>query len=239
MGLTESDADADGVTDDEVVMPSPTPSTPHPLLRSSGAHDHPDGPMLGFVAPEHNNADPDPIAGTSLDHAHASPDRGLDFNLTSLSAISSGGEGWADWNPTGVLGGPSISTDAAVGEYAGDGTIDPSILGGAGLSPAKVDDYSSSPIGRRVELCAVDEDYRMNDEEEEDVMGLLFAENTSDDDFVPPSGLGKGKGKSRAVTLDGVVDSPESVGGSSSTRVQRKRRRKSFPDKEYLRLHKF
>jgi hypothetical protein len=82
-----------------------------------------------------------------------------------------------------------------------------------------------------VELSrAVDEDYRMNDEEEEDVMGLLFAENTSDDDFVPPSGMGKGKGKSRAVTLDGVVDSPESVGASSSTRVQRKRRRKSFPD---------
>jgi hypothetical protein len=131
MGLTESDADADGVTDDEVVVPSPTPPTPHPLLRSSGTHDHPDGPMLGFVAPEHNNADPDPIAGTSLDHAHASPDRGLDFDLTSLSAISSGGEGWVDWNATRVLGGPSASTDAGVGEYAGDGTIDPSILGGA------------------------------------------------------------------------------------------------------------
>ncbi|KAN0136413.1 hypothetical protein V8E53_005781 [Lactarius tabidus] len=42
--------------------------------------------------------------------------------------------------------------------------------------------------------------------------------------------MGKGKGKSRAVTLDGVVDSPESVGGSSSTRVQRKRRRKPFSD---------
>jgi hypothetical protein len=188
--------------------------------------------MLGFVAPEHDNADPDPIiAGTSLDHAHASPDRGLDFDLTSLSAISSGGEGWADWNTAPVLGGPSASTEAGLGEYAGDGTIDPSILGGAGLSPAKVDDYSSSPAGRRVELArAVDEDYRMNDEEEEDVMGLLFAENASDDDFVPPSGMGKGKGKSRAVTLDGVVDSPESVGASSSTRVQRKRRRKSFPD---------
>ncbi|KAN0136382.1 hypothetical protein V8E53_005750, partial [Lactarius tabidus] len=171
MGLTDSDADA--VTD-EVVVPSPTPPTPRPLLRSSGTHDHPDGPMLGFIAPEHNNADPDPITGTSLNHAHASPDRGLDFDLTSLSGISSGGEGWADWNATGVLGGPSVSTDAAVGKYAGDGTIDPSILGGAGLSPAKVDDYLSPPIGRRVELSrAVDEDYRMNDEEE-DVMGLLL-----------------------------------------------------------------
>ena len=30
--------------------------------------------------------------------------------------------------------------------------------------------------------------------------------------------------------MDGVVDSPESVGASSSTRVQQKRRRKPFPD---------
>ena len=36
----------------------------------------------------------------------------------------------------------------------------------------------------------------MDHEEEEDVMGLLFAANASDDDFVPPSGMGKGKGKS-------------------------------------------
>jgi hypothetical protein len=57
-------------------------------------------------------------------------------------------------------------------------------------------------------------------------MGLVFAANMSAEDFVPPSGLGKGKGKSRVVTLDGVVDSPESVGPPSSTRVQKKRRRK-------------
>lgn len=36
MGLMASDSDADGVTDDEVVVPSPTLPTPHPLLRSSG-----------------------------------------------------------------------------------------------------------------------------------------------------------------------------------------------------------
>ena len=66
------------------------------------------------------------------------------------------------------------------------------------------------------------EDYRMGDEEEEDVMGLLFAANGSDEDFVPPSvsGTGKSKSKSQAVDMDGVVDSPESVGASSSTRVQ-------------------
>ena len=54
IGLTDSDADAEGVTDDEVVMHSPTPSAPYPLLRSSGMHDHPDEP--GFVVPERGDA---------------------------------------------------------------------------------------------------------------------------------------------------------------------------------------
>ena len=52
MGFTDSDADAEGVTDDEVVVPSPTSSATHPHLRSSGMHEHPDGPMLGYVVPE-------------------------------------------------------------------------------------------------------------------------------------------------------------------------------------------
>ena len=56
-------------------------------------------------------------------------------------------------------------------------------------------------------------------------MGLLFAANVSDDDFAPTSGMGKGKGKSRAVAMYGILDSPESVGASFSTRVQWKRRR--------------
>jgi hypothetical protein len=79
--LSDSDADAEGVTDDEVVIPSPTPPAPHPLLRSSGTHEHPDGPMLGFVVPERADA------STSLDHARESPDRGLDFDLTSLTSL--------------------------------------------------------------------------------------------------------------------------------------------------------
>src|ERR1700744_762418 len=126
----------------------------------------------------------------------------------------------------------SVSPDTGVGEYAGDGTIDPSVLGGGGgVIPSKVDEYASSPAGRREDLSrAMEEEYRMDDEEEEDVMGLLFAANASDDDFVPSSGMGKGKGKSRAVVMDSVVNSPESVGASSSTRVQRKRRPKQFPD---------
>ena len=231
MGLTDSNADAEGATDDEVVVPSLTPSVPHPLLRSSGTHDHSDRPMLGFVVPkrEVTNAD----TSTRLDHARASPDRGLDFDLTSLTSLGpsvSGGERWADWPTQHGLGGPSISPDTGVGEYAGDGTIDPSVLSG-GVSPSKVDEYASSPAGRRADLSrAMEEEYRMDDEEEEDVMGLLFAANVSDDVFVPPSGMGKGKGKSRAVAMDDVVDSSQSVGASSSTKIQRKRRPKLFPD---------
>ena len=217
MGLADSDADAEGVTDDEVVVPSPTPSVPHPLLRSSGTHDHPDGPMLGFVIREREVPGADPDAGPSLDHVRASPDRGLDLDLTSLTSLGpsvSGGEGWADWPTQHGLGGPSVSPDTGVGEYAGDGTIDPSVLGGGGgVSPSKVDDYASSPAGRREDLSrAMEEEYRMDDEEEEDVMDLLFAANGSDDDFVPPSGMGKSKGKSRAVAMDSVVNSPENVG---------------------------
>jgi hypothetical protein len=116
MGPADSDADADGVTDDEVVVPSPTSPTPHPLLRSSGTHDHPDGPMLSFAIPEHGAAHADPDAVPSLDHAHSSPDRGLDFDLTSLSAISSGGERWADWDASHGLGGVGVTTEAGVGE---------------------------------------------------------------------------------------------------------------------------
>jgi hypothetical protein len=41
--------------------------------------------------------------------------------------------------------------------------------------------------------------------------------------------MGKGKGKSRAVTMDGVIDSLESV-GTSSMRVQWKQHRKLLPD---------
>ena len=44
---------------------SPTPS---------GNHEHPDGPMLGFVIPEHEVANADSDAGPSLCHARASPD---------------------------------------------------------------------------------------------------------------------------------------------------------------------
>ena len=71
----------------------------------------------------------------------------------------------------------------------------------------------------------MEEDYRMDNEGEEDVMSLLFVVNGSDDDLRPPSGTGKGKGKSRAVAMDDVVDSPGEHRGFFKYEVQQKRRR--------------
>lgn len=47
----------------------------------------------------------------------------------------------------------------------------------------------------------MDEDYKIDDEEEEDVVGLLFAVRTSDEDFVPPVGVGQGQGESPSPDL--------------------------------------
>ena len=169
-------------------MPSSTPSALHPVLRSSGAHEHPD---VGFVVPEHEVAGAD----VSLDHACASPDRDLDLDLTSLNPIMSSGEGWGNWPTLLGLCGPSISPDTGVGEYAGDGTIDLSVLGGGSISPIKVDEYASSPAGRRVDPSRpMDEGYRMDDQEDEDVIGL-FAAKASDNGFVPPSGMERARAK--------------------------------------------
>ncbi|KAH9167670.1 hypothetical protein EDB89DRAFT_107686 [Lactarius sanguifluus] len=58
-------------------------------------------------------------------------------------------------------------------------------------------------------------------------MGMLF-ENASDDDFMPPSGLGKGKG--RAIDVDGVVELSESVAAAAGSRMRRKSWRKELAD---------
>ncbi|KAH9167665.1 hypothetical protein EDB89DRAFT_107258 [Lactarius sanguifluus] len=221
MDLEAGPADAHGVEDDVV------PPHPPPLLRTAGTHDHPDGPMLGFVIPEHD-VDHSPSAGLDVGRALTSPTQGLSFNLTSPNR---GGEGSIDWRAGNVFGGAGASTDTVAGEYAGNGTIDPSVLGGGGNpSPGRLEDDPSSPVrgfdGVQPSR-ATDED----NEEEEDVMGMLF-ENTSDDDFVPPSGLGKGKGKGkgRAVVVDGVVELSESVAAAAGSRMRRKSWRKELAD---------
>ncbi|KAI9436869.1 hypothetical protein H4582DRAFT_364171 [Lactarius indigo] len=220
---TDADADTHGIDDDD--------APPHPpplLLLTAGTHDHPDGPMLGFVIPEHDGADHGPSASVDVGSAFTSPSQGLNFDLTFPNR---GAEGWIDWRDGNVFGGAGASTDTGVGEYAGDGTIDPSVLGGGGdLSPGKPRDEASSPV------CGFDgvQPSRMtdeDDEEEKDVMGMLF-ENTSDDNFVPASGLGKGKG--RAVIADGVVESAESVAAAAGSRMRRKSWRKELADKVEL-----
>ena len=63
----------------------------------------------------------------------------------------------------------------------------------------------------------------MDDDEEEDIMGLLF-ENVSHDDFVPPSGLRKGKGKGKGKIVGGVVESPDSIDPAASAGARRRRK---------------
>ena len=138
--------DTQRVDDANIVVP---PHMLYPLLCTSGTHDHPDGPMLGFVIPEHD-------AGVDLRQAHTSPERDLDFNITSLSAGGSSGKGRADWHIGHVLGGASAHTDTGVGEYTGDGTINLSVLGGGNNSSGN---YESLLID-----CGKDDG--MNDEED-------------------------------------------------------------------------
>jgi len=132
----------------------------------------------------------------------------MDFDLTPLTTSGSLSEGWTDWRAEPVPSNTDTGANTGVvGEYAGDGTIDPSVLGGgeggSGTSPDKFGDSAIAPVHRaRPSRGAMD---GFDDEEEEDVMGLLF-ERASDDDFVPPS---PSKGKDRAgESVEGV----ESVG---------------------------
>jgi hypothetical protein len=195
------------------------PTVPPHALRISGT-DHPDGPMLGSVLSEHD--------GTG--HVGAGADTGasrlgiavepssnmvpnLEFMLATLNSSPGASAGWIDWCSGKVLGAATMGVGSGMvpaGEFAGDGTIDPSVLGGgAGGSPGKLlrsdSDRSvalSGPLRSpgRVLSRALGDDDHMDLGDEEDVMGLLFQDPT-DGDFVPSSSLaGKtGKGKSKAV----------------------------------------
>ncbi|KAH9167689.1 hypothetical protein EDB89DRAFT_1996292 [Lactarius sanguifluus] len=181
----------------QIRIGSSTTSCPHLLRRlllcTAGTYDHPDRPMPGPVIPEHDSVD-HPGVGVDASRAHMSPGQSLNLDFTSPNSAGGGSIGWSAGH---IVGGAGASTNTGVGEYAGDGTIDPPVLdGGGNFSPGKLGDDSSSPVrgfgndggGGARPSRGTDED---NDEE--DVMGLLF-ENTSDDDFMPPSGLGNGEG---------------------------------------------
>ena len=151
----------------------------------------------------------------------------MEWDLTSLSTR----EGLVDWRAGHVLGG----TDLGAGEYAGDRTIDPSVLGGGGSgnSADMADEYANSPDrqirGDGGAERAVNEGDVMDDEEEEDVVGILF-ENASDNDLLPPSGLGKGKGKGKGLAV--VVGLPNSLSpaAAAGSRIRKKSWRKALAD---------
>jgi hypothetical protein len=176
---------------------------PHALRISSSTH--PEGPMLSFVLSEREDADavraslsvsadPDTEAssggvGLELD-ANTGPES--EFILDSLDSGFNAGAGWTDWSVSGP--GPSTGV-VAEGEYAGDGTIDPSVLGGCGViaSPGKVlgsdtvaSDENSSPLRGSVSTRTIDKNKSLDDVGEEgDIVRSLFK-----DRIFPPSSVG-------------------------------------------------
>ncbi|KAI0249439.1 hypothetical protein BJV78DRAFT_695445 [Lactifluus subvellereus] len=213
--------DADQAADIALALP------PHALPTSSAAHL--DDPILGFVPSEHEDAGRAGAAANTGEsylgigiQSRANMGADLQFMLATLNASPGPSPGWIDWG-TGVVSGAATANagtgGVATGEFAGDGTIDPSVLGGgAGAgSPGKLfrsdsdhsvalDDRLSSP-GRFPLSRAMGEDEFMDDlGDEEDVMGLLF-QDTTDCDFVPPPSVAGevGKGKGKAVAGAGSV----------------------------------
>ncbi|KAH9963612.1 hypothetical protein BC827DRAFT_1193088 [Russula dissimulans] len=148
---------------------------------------HPEGPMLGFVLSEREDAvhgslsaDPDTEAssngvGLELD-ANTGPES--EFMLGTLNPGFDAGARWSDWD----VSGPSTGE----GEYIGDGTIDPSVLGGCGVntsltagSPGKVlrsdtavSDDNSSPLRGSMSMRTIDKNKSL------------------DDNIIPPSSVG-------------------------------------------------
>ena len=244
----------------EVLVPLDTPDgeqelmraavVPFDALRISGST-HPEGPMLGFVLSEHDEARRTTSLSADVDTEASSDGVGIELGANTCSDMelmllasmdpnsgTSAGSGWIDWDAAGP------STDLATeNEYVGDGTIDPSVLGGAGFdaslrggSPDKSilrsDDYirsHRSPLFKR----AGDKDKNLDDDdiEEGDVMGLLF-EDPTDGDFVlgTPSARsardagGKGKDKDN-VTMGGADAMRIGIGIDATTRDTRKRRK--------------
>ncbi len=197
----------------------------HALRISSSTH--PDGPMLGFALSEHEgpgraslSADADTDAssdgfGLGLG-ANTSPD--MDFTMASLNPCFDDGAGWVDWG----VAGPS-TTIVPEDEYVGDGTIDPSVLGGGGggrysTSPGAggpreifrsdtvaSDGYAHSLTLRApVVVRAIGVDKVPNDVGDEgDVEGLLF-DSLADGDFVPSDNKSKAAAGPRRIGADDV-----------------------------------
>jgi hypothetical protein len=232
---------------------------PHALRISSSTH--PDGPMLGFMLSEHDDARC--TTSLSADTEASSDGIGLEFGAKTTADMEfmlldsmdhnsalNVDPGWVGWHATAPSTGLVVEN-----EFIGDGTIDPSVLGGAecsgaglgGGSPNKAvlrsDDYIQSSLFLR----ARDNDKSLDNRDDEDsddlgdegdVMGLLF-ENSTDGDTVsrPPSAHGPGgKGKNKdTATVDGADARQINTGingRAGGTRKRRKSWRQALADED-------
>lgn len=217
---------------------------PHALRISSSSH--PDGPMLGFMLSEHDDARC--TTSLSADTELSSDGIGLDLGAKTSSNMEfmmldsvdhnsalNADLAWVGWHATA----PSTSL-VVENEFVGDGTIDPSVLRGpecgsgaslGGGSPNKAifrsDDYirlhRSSLFVRAMDNDKSLDDHDDQDSDDEgDVMGLLF-ENSTNGSTGPrsPSHHGAGgKGKNKEVN-NATAD---------RTRKRRKSWRKALAD---------
>jgi hypothetical protein len=170
--------------------------------------------------------------------------------LASMNPDSgfSAGPGWIDWDAAG----PS-SAVVAENDYVGDGTIDPSVLGGVGCSGASLGGASPdkalfrsetnadyiSPRRSPLFVRARGKDKYLDDvdmEDEGDVMGLLFDDPT-DGDFVSrlppvrgPDGKGKDEDKATVAGADTMQIGFDIGARAGGTRIRRKSWRKALAD---------
>jgi hypothetical protein len=227
---------------------------PHALRISSSTH--PDGPMLGFMLSEHDDARC--TTSLSADTEASSDGIGLELGAKTTSGMEfmlldsmdhnpalNADSGWVGWHATAPSAGLVVET-----EFIGDGTIDPSVLGGAEWSGAsfgggslnkavfRPDDYIRSHRSSQF-MRARDNDKSLDDRDsddlgdEGDVVSLLF-ENSTDGGTVsrPPSAHGAGgKGKSKDTTVDARQINTGTNKRTGSTRKRRKSWRKALADK--------
>ena len=230
---------------------------PHALRISSSTH--PDGPMLGFMLSEHDHArcttsmsaDTEASSNGIGVELGAKTTSDMDFMLMDpmdhISALNAD-PGWAGWHATAPSTGLVVEN-----EFVGDGTIDPSVLGGAEFPSASLgggssnkavfrsDDYIRSHRsslfmrGRDNDkyLTSHDDEDSDNLGDEGDVMGLLF-ENSTDGGTVsrpPPARGAGGKGKNKdTATVDGA-DARQNTGARAcGTRERRKSWRQALAD---------
>ena len=226
---------------------------PH-ALRISGST-HPDGPMLGFMLSEYDGA----RCTTSLSAVtEASSDNlGLELSAKTTSDMEfmlldsihnnsafNADSGWVGWHTTAPSTGLVVED-----EFVGDGTIDPSVLGGAecsgaGLgsgSPNKVilrsDDYIRSHRSSPRDNDKSSNNHDSDDlGDEGDVMSLLFEKSTDSGAVSRPSSArgagGKGKNKDTAtmVGVDARQIDTDIRARTGSTRIRAKSWRKALAD---------